>query len=902
MKYKKSIITLSLCSAFAVANTDTNFMAIIGVENTIAQKKGTIEKNVTLWVNEGSEHSCSDWTPYVSTIDYGVVFEQLQNCSQNQKRTKDIYTVYDTGAEVFERRQEENKIIIITKNQDNSGTKNFKDTERADSWSSWADKGSHYDCETWSPSPSEVDYGDSFTQTRDCSQDQERTREVYDVWADNSETYNRTESGSQTITENESRTETGTKNYIDKTRDGNWSIWLNVNGHYDCETWSPSPSEVDYGDSFTQTRDCSQNQTRSRDVYDVWADGKETLNSLDIENKTITEIESQSAIGTKNFKDTERADSWSSWADKGSHYDCETWSPSPSEVDYGDSFTQTRDCSQDQERTREVYDVWADNSETYNRTESGSQTITENESKTETGTKNYIDKTRDGNWSGWGDSGSQYNCSSWSPATSTINLDQSFTQTQSCKQNQTRTRTIYNIWANGTETVKNTESSNQTVTETNSRGATGTKNFISTTRTGNWSGWGDSGSQYNCSSWSPATSTINLDQSFTQTQSCKQNQTRSRTIYNVWANGTETVKNTESGNQTVTETNSRGATGTKNFISTTRTGNWSGWSDSGIQYNCSSWNPATSTINLGSAFTQTQSCKQNQTRARTIYNVWANGTETVKNTESGNQTVTETNSRGATGTKNYITGSSYGSWSGWTDKNGHYSCASWSPATSTVNLGSTFTQTRSCKQDQTSIRTVYDDWANGAKTTKTTETKTQTINENESKSATGTKNYITGTSSGSWSNWNNSGSQYSCASWSPATSTINLDQSFTQTQSCKQNQTRTRTIYNVWANGTQTVKSTETDSQSINVQNSRTAKGTKPVVECRFGFIGGNLEYGVRQEVYGPTSFFTFMWNQKEIARNPYPNATDSTYSYYKGDLKNSAGTMSEFEICRRPK
>ena len=646
---KTGIALISVISTLSFAN---DFVGVIHTGDTIAEKTGTAIKNISKWTDVDGTYDCSIWSPDATTIDFGFIFTQNRDCLQNQSRTKDFYKIYNTGEELFEKTIKETQTITITESQSAVGTKNFKDTERADSWSIWSDQGSHYNCKIWSPSPSVVDYGDSFTQTRDCSQSQERTRDIYDVWADGSETYNRTESGSQIITETESQSAIGTKNFKDAERADSWSSWSDEGSHYDCEIWTPNVDTVDYGDSFTQTRDCSQNQKRSRDVYDVWADGSETYNRTESGSQIITETESQSAIGTKNFKDTERANSWSSWSDKGTHYNCGVWTPNVNTVNLGSTFTQTRDCSQSQERTRDIYDVWADGSETYNRTESGSQIITETESRSETGTKNFISTTRTGNWSGWSDSGSQYNCSSWSPLTSTINLGSAFTQTQSCKQNQTRSRTIYNVWANGTETVKNTESGNQTITETNSRGATGTKNYkTGDLNYGSWSGWSDSGSHHSCGSWSPATSTVNLGQSFTQTRSCKQNQTRTRSVYEVWADSSQTYKNTETQNQTINENESKSATGTKNYITGTSSGSWTAWQNTGGHYDCSSWYQQESQVSVGVTFTQTRWCSQSQQRTKPIYNNWANGGQTVKETMSESQSISVQESRQAVGTR-----------------------------------------------------------------------------------------------------------------------------------------------------------------------------------------------------------------------------------------------------------
>ncbi len=795
----------------------------VGTKNIILTERETAW---SVWSDNGVNYNCQIWTPDTDTIDYGNAFEQTRDCSQDQIRSREIYDVWSDGSETLNRLETENQTIIEEESQNATGIKNFTENERADSWSAWNDTGTHHSCQSWTPNANIIDYGDSFTQTRDCSQDQERTRNVYDVWADGSETFNRTETESQIITEVESQNAIGTKNFIDTTRNGAWSIWNDTGSHYSCNSWTPLTSTVDYGDSFTQTRDCSQNQERTRTVYNVWADGSETVKTTETENKTIIETESQSAIGTKNFTENERADSWSSWSNTGGHYDCQTWNPNANTIDYGDSFTQTRDCSQNQERTRNVYDVWADGSETFNREESESQTITEVESQNAIGTKNFIDTTRNGAWSSWSNTGTHHSCQSWTPNVNTVDYGDSFTQTRDCSQDQESSRNVYDVWADGSETLKTTETKAQTITEIESQNAIGTKNFIDTTRNGAWSSWSDSGSHHSCQSWTPNANTVDYGDSFTQTRDCSQNQTRTRTIYNVWADGSETVKTTETGTQTITEVESQNAIGTKNYKDTVRYDNWSGWSDVNSHYACGSWNPETTTINYGDNFTQNRDCSQDQERTRNVYDVWADGSETLKTIETGTQTITEVESQNAIGTKNFIDTTRNGAWSSWSDSGTHYSCQSWTPNVSTINLGDSFTQTRDCSQNQTRTRTIYNVWADGSETVKTTETGTQTITETESQSATGTKNYITGTDNSSWSGWSNSGGLHSCSAWSPATSTVKQGVSFTQSQNCSQNQTRTRTVYNVWADGSKTVKTTETGSQTISVNQTRTATGT----------------------------------------------------------------------------
>ena len=824
---KKTGIAVAIISTMATLSFANEFVSIIQIEKTTAQKTGNRVKNVSQWVNIYNKYNCSSWSPEESSINLGLTYTQTRSCLQDQSRTKDIYTVYNTGEEFFIETITDNQTITETESQSAIGMKNFISTERSEAWSNWSDSGAHYDCDTWSPNVDTVDYGDSFTQTRDCSQDQTRSRNVFNVWADGTETLNTVETGNQTITETETQSAIGTKNFKDTTRAGNWSSWTDSGSHYDCETWTPNVNTIDYGDSFTQTRDCSQDQTRSRDVFDVWADGTETLNRVETDNQTISKEESKGAVGTKNFKDTTRAGNWSSWTDSGIHYACNTWSPNVNTIDYGDSFTQTRDCSQDQIRSRNIFDVWADGSETLNRVEAGNQTISEEESQSAIGTKNFKDTTRIGDWSSWTDSGSHYDCETWTPNVDTVAYGDSFTQTRDCSQDQTRSRNIFDVWADGSETLNRVEAGNQTITETESQGAVGTNNFISSERNGNWSNWTDSGSHYDCDTWSPNVDTVPYGDSFTQTRDCSQNQIRSRDVFDVWADGTETLNRVETGNQTISEEESQAAVGTKNFISSERSNSWSSWSDSGVHYDCDTWSPNVNTINYGNLFTQTRDCSQDQTRSRDVFDVWADGTETLNRVETDNQTINEEELQAAAGAKNFIFKERANSWSIWLDSGAHYNCGTWNPTVDMINNGESFTQIRDCSQNQIRSRDVFDVWADGSETLNRVETGNQTISEEESQAAVGTKNFISSERANSWSNWSNSGSHYNCETWNPTVDMINNGESFTQIRDCSQDQTRSRDVFDVWADGTETLNRVETGNQTINEEESQSAIGIK---------------------------------------------------------------------------
>ena len=717
---KKSSLAIMLLPLLATAEP-TDFQAIIAVNETIDLRVGKRVAVLSEWKNKGNQFSCTEWTPSDTTIDYGFLFKQTQDCQQNQERETAIYDVLRSGSEVFERYNTEKQTITVENTREVEGTRDFISKERIGDWGEWLATSSFHTCDSWTPDPSTIFHGNTYTQTRNCSEDQERERIIYNVWASNLETENRREQERQTIPVIDSQIQIGVKDYILSTSEGAWSNWIDKSGsgHYDCETWSPDVSTVDSGTVFEQTRDCKQDQTRQRDLYDHWKVAGKQLNSVEKEEKTIVVEEKQNATGTKNIITTTRTGSWSDWKDSGSHYDCGTFSPSVSTVNHGSSFTQRRDCSQNQTRSRTIYNVWTDGTETLNRVESSSQTITEKESRTATGTKDYIVGTVNGSWSSWSNSGNKYSCGSYSPATSTVNHGSSFTQTGSCSQNQTRSRTVYNDWKVRSNTYKSTETDSKVISVSSTRTSTGTKDYIVGTVNGSWSSWSNSGNKYSCGSYSPATSTVNHGSSFTQTGSCSQNQTRSRTVYNDWKVRSNTYKSTETDSKVISVSSTRTSTGTKDYIVGTVNGSWSSWSNSGNKYSCGSYSPATSTVNHGSSFTQTGSCTQKKKRTRTVYNDWKVGSNTYKKTETSYKTESVSSSRTATGTKNYVVNKVYGSWTvtGTTERN----CSVEELWNFQV---STFRET--CDVVTTSSRPVYNDMKVGSNQFSHNETKTET--------------------------------------------------------------------------------------------------------------------------------------------------------------------------------
>lgn len=167
----------------------------------------------------------------------------------------------------------------------------------------------------------------------------------------------------------------------------------------------------------------------------------------------------------------------------------------------------------------------------------------------------------------------------------------------------------------------------------------------------------------------------------------------------------------------------------------------------------------------------------------------------------------------------------YGNWSSWETSSHMTSCSPWSPNPNTVNWGTQFIQTNICYAEETRHRDVTYSYSDG---TSRTETEYETISTqvDDEQYAIGTKDYILRTEA-KITSWVNSGSIYSCTSWSPLASNYNQGVKFTQTRQCKQDQTRQKIHTNVWASGKRTTKSSITERQTISIPYSRQATGTK---------------------------------------------------------------------------
>jgi hypothetical protein len=88
----------------------------------------------------------------------------------------------------------------------------------------------------------------------------------------------------------------GSCKYPTGTRASNWSNWTETSRS--CSGWSPDPSTVTAGQTYTKTRSCTVNYRRSRDVYYTWNTGPDTYLRTENQSDTRTETESSSAVGT----------------------------------------------------------------------------------------------------------------------------------------------------------------------------------------------------------------------------------------------------------------------------------------------------------------------------------------------------------------------------------------------------------------------------------------------------------------------------------------------------------------------------------------------------------------------------------------------------------------------------
>jgi hypothetical protein len=417
--------------------------------------------------------------------------------------------------------------------------------------------------------------------------------------------------------------------------------WYNDGALYSCSNWSPSTATVGKDKAFVQTAtDCKQDQKRSvQPRHQDARTGKiEDDGASHLESRTISGTDTRNAVGIlENWSSFDPT--YTDWTTTNPLYGCTSWSPDPSIYTQTVNFTQTSStCKTDQERERQDREKELYTDEVRN---SGAPV---DEYQTLTGqTASRLYSVALGAWS---TGAAISSCTNWSPDPATVTINQTFTQTATdCKQTQTRSRTeSYLDHISGNKVTASNTTESQVATVSNTRTATGTKEtWVATSST--YTAWTNTSGVSGCTAWSPSPSAYTVQTQFTQTGSgCSVQQSRTRQD-RVQETTTGAIQNSGA---PVTETQTLGGQSTtRSYLM-----DFSGWADSGGYYNCSAWTPDASTVNSGTAFTQTANCNINQTRGAAGYTLvngaWASDPAVPYRTET--QVIARGISQSATGT------------------------------------------------------------------------------------------------------------------------------------------------------------------------------------------------------------------------------------------------------------
>lgn len=589
--------------------------------------------------------------------------------------------------------------------------------------SDWVNIGPEYACSDWAPDPSSQTVGSSFLQTQLCSQDQEQTIQHRQQ---NSITHVIRELGSpvissRTIPSDHTREAVGTLESWISTSPV-YTEWTSASGAYNCSGWSPRPSDYTSSASFTQTSTtCVVDQARQRQDREIETTTK------DVRNVGSPVAESRQLTGQSASRPY--VISIGDWADTGSKKSCSNWAPATTSIGLGKAFTQTAtDCQQDQVRPRnEQYTDHLSGQKVTALNANETQTITVSDTREAVGSlEDWI--AASSTYTEWAVTKGPYNCASWTPSGSSYTSSASFTQASStCALDQTRNRQDREQESNtGTYRDKGSVvAENRTLT-----GQIASRPYQVALGT-----WTNSGAVTSCSNWSPAPSTVTVGSSFTQTATdCAQAQTRSRveTYTDNETGRTVTAVNTNE-SRSIAASSTRSATGTKEtWVAATPA--YGTWVNSGSLTSCSNWTPAGSGYTSTASFTQTATnCSQSQTRS-----VQPREQETTtgayRNTGSVTSESRTLTSQTATRPYSVTLGS-------WTNSGGVTGCSNWSPATSTVASGTSFTQTATnCTQAQVRSRVErYNDHASGTLVTAVNTSESRSIAASSTRTATGTR-------------------------------------------------------------------------------------------------------------------------------------------------------------------
>lgn len=222
----------------------------------------------------------------------------------------------------------------------------------------------------------------------------------------------------------------------------------------------------------------------------------------------------------------------------------------------------------------------------------------------------------------------------------------------------------------------------------------------------------------------------------------------------------------------------------QNWVATTPV--YGTWTNVSAITGCTAWAPSPSNYTTATQFTQTGTgCNVTQNRTRQDRQV-ESATGAVRNVGS---VVTESQNVAATTTREYLM-----DFTAWANSGGYYGCSAWSPAASTVTIGTVFTQAAYCSINQSRAAAGYtwggSSWVSDPAVPIRSETKVLS-NQYATQSATGTKETWAATTP-TYTAWANSSGLYSCGGYSPDPSAYTTPTQFVQTAYCYVNQSRTR--------------------------------------------------------------------------------------------------------------
>ncbi|MDV8122747.1 hypothetical protein R4K50_31930, partial [Pseudomonas aeruginosa] len=345
-------IAIATLTFLTLGLTQASYTVKIPLDNKIKYYlwSGT-EPVLSEWINDGDIYDCSNWSPPPTSITIGELFIQTAtDCMQDQIRNVQNREIDGVSGDIRDSGEPyiESRTTSVSDTRDAIGSLETW-AATTPTYTEWVNSGSITACTNWSPAPSTVTVGQSFTQTAtDCKQNQTRSRQDREQETTTLDVRNKgtAVTETQTITVSSTRTATGTKETWVATTP-TYTAWVNSGGIYGCSNWTPDPASVTTGQSFDQTAtDCKQNQTRSRQ------DREQETTTLDVRNKgtavtetqTITVSSTRTATGTKETW-VATTPTYTAWVNSGSITACTNWSPAPSTVTVGQSFTQTAtDC------------------------------------------------------------------------------------------------------------------------------------------------------------------------------------------------------------------------------------------------------------------------------------------------------------------------------------------------------------------------------------------------------------------------------------------------------------------------------------------------------------------------------------------------------------------------------